>query len=159
MNISSPGVKALDIWNVLTSQITTKGSMGKALNSYASASDVLQLESAGEVTRTGDAVLTKKKEFLIALAGTYRVTFEVKYSINAANAVGQVFKNGVAHGASHGTVADHSAYQEFTDDLVFAAGDLCQLYIRPALGTETASAKNFRVKGTLALLVGEEQSV
>lgn len=66
MNISSPGVKALDIWNVLTAQITMVGSIGVLLDANLADTfyenfgslldDSADLVATGDVTGAADVV-------------------------------------------------------------------------------------------------------
>ncbi|GAI19983.1 unnamed protein product, partial [marine sediment metagenome] len=85
-------------------------------------SDVLIFnEHEAEFSHLGD-VATKKCELLILNTGTFRFTFEIKNSLNVVNARGQIYKDGVVHGTLRQTEADHTVYQEFTEDLEFEAG-------------------------------------
>ena len=124
-----------------------------------SASETLLLSSDAEVTHTGDTTLTKVKEFVVTVPGTYRITAELKQSVDVSSAQYQVNINGSPVGVLHPTVSDHTVYQEFSDDLEVVPNDLVQAFIKVTIGSRTAFLRNFRLKGDLGVGVGVERSV
>lgn len=73
-------------------------------------------------------------------AGTYRVSFWL-HGGGTTTAYGQIYKNGSALGTlrANGT----SNYVEYTEDLSFAAGDTCQLFVYCSASSATGNFKNF----------------
>jgi len=115
-----------------------------------SVSDNLLISADTERSNLG-SVNTKVKEIRIDYPGTYRFTFNTKVS-GPGMGQARVFKNGVAHGAikSFG----NTEYPNIeSDDLVFATGDLAQLYLVNDSPIETTFAKEFRIKGDLDIVM------
>jgi len=122
-------------------------------------SDNLLLSSDAEVTHTGDTSMHKKKEFAMAVSGYFRITFEIKYSKDGIKSYGHIYRNGVAWGTRQETVSPHDTYQAFSEDLIFGAGDLLQLYIGNMDGGEIAYAKLLRIHGDESVGAGVEAPV
>lgn len=99
-----------------------------------------------ERSHTG-TTYTIKKEFTIKKAGTYRITFELKSSSSADYAYGRIYKNSVAFGTERSTLS--LDYVSFSEDLAFAIGDKCQLYIKGQSAGVTAYTRNFMLKTSI----------
>lgn len=69
----------------------------------------------------------KKKEMLMNLGGTYRVSFQLMGE-GTYFVWGRIYKNGVAYGTERGPV-DSSGFT-FTEDLLFSQGDYLQIYVK-----------------------------
>lgn len=106
-----------------------------------SASDVLK--NANDSEQSHDtSTYTKKKEVVCPVNGTLRIKFDLK-GANATNPVyGKVYKDGIAHGAEQSITSD--TYVTKSEDLVFAKGDLIQLYIKVFSGATHVYIENFR---------------
>ena len=105
------------------------------------------IASANTKRGTTNTTYTKIKEVEITEAGTYRVAFDLRTDNGSDLAYGRVYKNAVAHGTENSTLSTGSGgnpNQNFSEDLDFAAGDLCQLYIK-ATSPSTAEADDFRI--------------
>jgi len=84
----------------------------------------------------------KKKEILIARSGTWRITFHLK--IESYTVFGRIYKNGAAYGTERSTT--YNTYQTFSEDLIFQAGDLVQLYVKVENGSVMGYYGNFLLK-------------
>lgn len=89
---------------------------------------------------------TKKKEIRLNKAGTYRISFALSPGQHEA-VLGKIYKNGVAYGIQREVPSNNSGGTSttFTQDLVFAANDLVQLYIRPKAVEYWVYCSSFRV--------------
>ena len=87
----------------------------------------------------------KVKEFRINKNGTYRVNFDLKSSSGTYNGRGQIYKNGVGFGTIQ--TQSGTTYVTKTEDLAFAAGDTCELWIDSNNAGATGYVRNFRLYG------------
>jgi hypothetical protein len=110
------------------------------------ASDTLRL-SANTVrnkTGAGSTDYSKIKEIKVIRAGTYRVKFDMRRSSGtAAYVYGTVYKNGIAHGTEQNESS--ASFVTLSQDLVFAASDLVQLYYKTGNIADTVEIRNFRI--------------
>lgn len=84
------------------------------------------------------------KEIRTGVAGTLRVKFYLYASYAGHTIYGQVYKNGVPYGVER-SVTWLEGY-ESSEDLVFAAGDLIQLYLKVSgAKSGTTTAGGFKV--------------
>ena len=84
---------------------------------------------------------TKLKAFTIPISGTYRVKFSI-ITRGDDTGTGRIYKNGVAFGTSQ--VSSNSvSYVVFSEDLVFNAGETCELWGRGSISW--ADFTNFRM--------------
>lgn len=86
------------------------------------------------------------KSIRIFFSGIYRIKFDLKGN-NTAEFSGRIYKNGVAHGTEQMTTS--TSYVNYSEDLVFAADDLIQLYIRTNYVGRNVDTRNFRLYGTI----------
>jgi len=98
------------------------------------------LQRADTERSTSSNSFVKAKEISVAMGGTYRILFDMKHTLASQGAEGQIFKNGVAFGTLRATSS--TTYVNFTEDLVFAAGDLIQLFHRVP-GSGEVQTRNF----------------
>ena len=132
----------------MTDEKIWKGTGGNVeeIDVPASPADVLQVVASDDLAASADAersitstTPTKKKEMTILIGGTYRVKFDIRAP--SGSAYGRVYKNGGVWGTERNNT---TPYATFSEDLVFATGDLAQLYIwHPFAGT--AYCRNFRL--------------
>ena len=124
--------------------------------SYATTvpSENLRASSDSIAQVSSNSVYVKKKAFTIVTPGTYRVKFDMQSS-GTATAYAQIYKNGVAFGTVRSVST--SGYVTFTEDLVFAAGDTCEVWIKAV--TTTAYVKNFRMYFDVAYSMNFNPSV
>ena len=123
-------------------------------------SDNLLLSSDAEVTHTGATSYIKKKEFAMAVSGYFRIKCKVKIVVaNGQTGMYTIYRNGAAWGVEHVTAIPKDTYQEFTDNLIFGAGDLLQLYIKTSHAAETVSVKELRIYGDEGVGAGVEAPV
>ena len=109
----------------------------------AIASDILRA-SLDSVSTTNITTYVKKKAFTILLSGTYRVKFSLNLTTTSGDTCqGLIYKNGVAFGTDRSTSS--STYAIFSQDLVFAAGDTCELWIKTSYAGSPGNAKDFRM--------------
>lgn len=103
---------------------------GKSDDAYMYAGSNYLLMSAN--TQRGNAnvfTYTKYKEAVIFTPGTYRVTFDLSNQGNgSSHAYGRIYKNDVAYGTERVDSSTGGNWSSFSEDLVFAKGDLVQLY-------------------------------
>ena len=140
--LSSPGIKAIDVWNALASQLTAVGGLGMALV-YASvvlAGDIL-LASDDTTENDGTDIYVKIKEFTAYATGTFRVKFDLRTS-GIANAFGRIYKNGVAFGTEQ--TNNTGIMVTKSEDLDFKYLDTVELWIKSSVG-ELAVAENYRI--------------
>ena len=105
---------------------------------------------SADTERTNDTTsYTKIKEVTITRSGTYTIAWEHKIQTNPLICYTRVYKNGSAFGTEKTTSS--ASYWAVSDDLAFAVGDLCQLYIKTSSARVTAYAKNFKVKWQLSV--------
>ncbi len=109
------------------------------------ASDV-EVGAADTERSTGNTVYEESKVIQIIYSGIYRITFDLKTNHTDSIAYAKLYKDGVSFGTeqTNGTVD----YVNKSEDLYFAAGELCQLYIKTATGPYEVYVQNFKVKGT-----------
>jgi len=162
-NTGKAGVQVSDIWNALLSGIATPASIGALIannvgySAGVEVSDNLLHSNDPETTESG-AAYVKTKEILILSSGTYRIKFSVQSPTNAGNmARGRIYKNGVAFGTEQGNVS--VSYVEYSEDLYFAQGDLCQMYQKNTGGAHACNVKEFRLYGDVVGVVGANKVV
>jgi hypothetical protein len=95
---------------------------------------------------TASPIYVVLKETLITTTGIMRTSFDLKQSNALAVAYGKVYRNGVAVGTERTTSL--TTYQTFTEDILFAAGDLYQIYVKVS-GGWSAFVRNQKVLGTI----------
>lgn len=84
---------------------------------------------------------TMKKEIQVFNGGTYRVKFTL-WMTGGTTGRGRIYKNGVAFGTERtGTTTP----TEYSEDLVFSAGDLIQIYVIRDSGGDSIICSNFRL--------------
>jgi len=115
---------------------------------FSQASDVILATAATERT-TYSVPYVKLKEIFIGFAGTFRVRCGLKTSFDSANAYYKIYKNGIAFGAEQMTLSETYVY--FSEDLVFAANDLLQLYVHISNATYFASVIDLTVRGDIII--------
>jgi len=124
-----------------TQKIVTPASLRGQSIASTHASDSLRASADTELSITdGPSVYTKKKAFRIITGGTYRVKFALRES-NMPSIYGRIYKNGVAFGTERTT---STGLTTFSEDLVFAAGDTCELWVKGG-GAGTGYLSNFRL--------------
>lgn len=132
----------------MTDEKIWKGTGGNVeeIDVPSSAADVLQAAASDNLAASADTqrsitstTPTKKKEMTILIGGTYRVKFDIRSPSGSAH--GRVYKNSVGFGTERNNT---TPYATFSQDLVFATGDLAQLYIWHPYGG-TAYCRNFRL--------------
>lgn len=116
-----------------------------------SASDTV-LASADTERHETSTTWTKKKEIIIGLPGEYRITFDLKSDYATHDALGKIYKNGVAYGTEQSVTG--TTYVTKSEDLTFSEGDLIQLYIRGQSSGDEAFVRNFKVKATVGTAIG-----
>lgn len=89
---------------------------------------------------------TKVKEITIEKAWTYTIDFDLR-NWWSNTWYGRVYKDWVAFGIEQSQATD--TYTTKSENLTFAAWDLCQLYLKHSWAWGTAYAENFRVKWAL----------
>ena len=143
-SMNTPGHKALDIWNVLASQMSQGDSLGWLLANAPRviASDDLITSDDTEET-TASAIYEKRKEFTVYGTGTYRVKFDLRGYSSPENGYGRIYKNGVAYGTEQ-VVADENFVTK-SEDLIFEYGDTVELWAHTV--TMNAAVKNYRLYG------------
>lgn len=134
--------------------VPTAGSVNDAVKSLVdvkylgptgySLSNVVLFSNDNEKTGTY-AGYTKFKEMICPLTATIRIYFELKAGGNGETHYGRIYKNGVAFGTARST--DIEAYQTYSEDLAFAAGDLIQIYAHSTGGAPVVYIRNFRILG------------
>ena len=86
---------------------------------------------------------TMVKEIEVVKAGTYRITWDAYYVGGfGSGSANRIYKNGVAFGLE---VDPGATYSSQSQDLVFSAGDMIQLYIKHPSAAQNSFAKNFVV--------------
>lgn len=81
-------------------------------------------------------------EIKIGRAGTYRVVFRLKSS-GGLNAFGKIYKDDSPYGSEQDKAG---AYEDKSEDLVFAEGDTLQLYLKSENVISTASSNYLDVR-------------
>lgn len=112
-----------------------------------------------EVSVPSGTSWTKKKEIKINELAPDEATFRLKFDMMESGGAGsdsgvRIYRNGTAHGAVHGAENLDTWYTK-TEDLVFAKGDLIQLYMYCNVTDRTVYAKNFRVYGSVVDMTAE----
>ena len=100
------------------------------------------IASADTERTTGSSTYVKVKEIEIVDAGTVTVSFGLRTSNAAETTNGRVYKNGVAFGTEQSTAS--TTFVTKSENLVFAPGDLIQLYIK-VLTAGTSTINNFQI--------------
>jgi len=109
-------------------------------------SDILYRDDA--TVSTSSTTMTKKKECLILMSGTYTTSFD-----GESPGEYQIYKNGSPYGTLR---SPGSGWQTFTEVLSFDVGDTYELWMRKT-GAGNADARNFRLLGTRVFpAVGEK---
>lgn len=121
---------------LVVTPVTLKG----LFTTIITASDNLRASADTELSISNQSVWVKMKAFTIAKTGTYRVKFSIRES-SMAVIYGMIYKNGVAHGTQRQAT---SGLLTFSEDLVFSAGDTCELWIKGG-GSGTGYCSNFRI--------------
>jgi len=111
------------------------------------ASDEILLSADTEKFQS-TTIYVKVKEVKITRSGTYRIKFDLRVNLVGADAYGRVRKNGVAFGTER--ITGLTSYTTYTEDLIFSAEDLVQLYFKNDIG-RTVYTRNFRVCGKIPL--------
>lgn len=149
-------VTAATFGKLLADMVTSLAALPTAQNFTIAAADALLASHDAEVSETAGGP-TKKLEFLIMITGVYRITLEVKNSTDANQANAFIYKNGVDQTGELESESPFNQYFLHSNDLYFEEGDLCQLYITAV--TNTATVKEFRIKGVLSTAAVAELSV
>jgi len=140
--MSVPGTKALDVWNVLVTQLNTAQGIGMNLfyNSVVAVGDVL-LASIDAIETSSSDVYEKVKEFTVYATGTFRLKFDLKTS-SGVTAYGRIYKNGAAFGTEQTNAT--TSYVEKSEDLAFRFGDTVELWLKRT-SPDNALARNYRI--------------
>lgn len=115
----------------------------------SAAGDNLWLSADAEVVDPSASYI-KHKEIFCPFDGTIRIAFDLHGGGGVPTVYGRIYKNGVAVGTERSTTS--ATYVTYTEDLVFAANDLIQLYIHCNGSAQNAYARNFRISSALAIL-------
>jgi len=94
----------------------------------------------------------KLKEIFLTLPGIYRITFDLKTGAGGGTASGMVYKNGVLIGTTQTNTT--TTYANKSEDLIFDAHDLVQLYVKADTIPHEAFVRNFKIKGIATALPG-----
>ncbi|MBA7583988.1 hypothetical protein ES708_25940 [subsurface metagenome] len=92
-------------------------------------------------------VWTKVKEIWTPYNGTMRIKFDIRHGTGSSYVWGKIYKDGVEHGAQKENLTE--IYETYSDDLVFAEGDLIQLYTYSECETVDCYARNLRIYGLI----------
>lgn len=107
------------------------------------ASDVLKI-SADTASSTAALSFAKSKEVLVRRAGTYRIKFDLQ-DVNVVTH-GKIYKNGAGYGTDRDTAGGNSGtWTTYSEDKVFAIGDLIQIYFYTTNASFPAQLRNFRI--------------
>ena len=97
--------------------------------------------SSDSYIRASYSTWTKLKAFTVPISGTYRVKFSI-IARTGDTGYGRIYKNGVELGTQQ-TSTNGASYVVFSEDLVFNAGETCELWGRGS--TSWADFTNFRM--------------
>lgn len=130
------------------------GSLPSRLPNYAVAAGVQVIKASATEQHnnstersTTSKSYVKLKETLLVVTGIVRTSFDLRASDGNA-CVGKVYKNGVAVGTERLVIG--TTWTTFTEDLVFAAGDLYQIYAHAdTIYANSALVRNQKVLGTI----------
>jgi hypothetical protein len=100
------------------------------------------IQSADTERTHGNTTPTKVKEIQVALAGVYRVKFDLKHDVATYEAIARIYKNGGAEGTQRSNST--TSYVNYSEDITLAAGDLLQLYAWVG-AISNAYVRNFRI--------------
>jgi len=95
------------------------------------ADEVIMGNRANNVGTTFSASYSKRAEFIVPVNGTYRILTNVKATAGTASV--RIYKNSAALGTESSTTST-TVFTELSEDLVFSAGDLLQLYTKQTVG-------------------------
>lgn len=114
---------------------------------YALSDDVLLSHDAVVTTISTTYVKVKAiiLDSLTVSPETIRIRFEIMRD-GTGTAYAKIYKNGVAVGIER--TNNSGTYKGFSEDLLFAEGDTCELWIRINHYPPTAYARNFRILGS-----------
>lgn len=112
-----------------------------------SAGDIL-LQSADTIrTKNGGGtsdVYEMKKEIQLPRPGTYRIKFAIEGSGAGVDGYGRIYRNGGAVGTER--IKTGASYTTFSEDIDgWTDGDLCQLYCRTGIASQSMNLKEFRI--------------
>jgi len=124
-------------------QDTMKAVLDDVAENAVNASDDLLLSHDDEEECIGS--WTKIKEILILKTGRYRTKFDLRSDTGGVTMSARIYKNGSTHGTLRQTTS--TDYTTYTEDLPFAEGDLCQLYVDTTSPPAKAYIRNFRLYG------------
>ena len=119
------------------------------------ASDTLQQSNdTARTTSTGAYEKKKETKLNIGLTGTIRIKFDLRVVVvGAQNAVGKLYRNGVAIGTERSTAS--GAYQTYSEDFncsTWEQNDLIQLYAyHQNSPTDASYVRNLQLYGELNL--------
>ena len=144
------GVTNVKIWTGWTLELYSDGN-NWCVKSFCPFPDKLKLASGTTFTLASAATersttstsYVKMKEFVAAQNGTVTVYFEIKTSNYGASVYGRIYKNGTAYGTERSTTS--TSYDNYSENLTFAAGDLIQIYLRTDNASYTAYIRNAKV--------------
>jgi len=136
---------------------TTPGTLGMLVGKAVSATQIKIIDIPNGVQVAGDNLLIsadtsrrgdgqtyiKYKEIECTEAGTYRVKFNLATNSAGNYAYGKIYKNGVAYGTEQSN--NSTTPVTMSKDLVFAEGDLIQLYGKHADTNHACVLTNFRI--------------
>ena len=112
---------------------------------YVTSDDLLHSHDA-EATQDHKA-WTKVKEIRCPYDGTLRIKFDIKKGTGSVDGRGKIYKNDVVHGTEQ--INTTETYETYSEDLVFAEGDLIQLYTWSECETVLVYARNLRIYGLI----------
>lgn len=105
------------------------------------------LIASDTLSRNASTTYTLIKEIRLAIAGNYRISFDLCTNSVSGNPVSaRIYKNGVAIGTERTTTSIDPAYVTYTEDINgWEATDLCQIWAKRVSTVATAKVINFRV--------------
>ena len=123
-----------------SSKVVTSATLHGVVSGTAIASDTLR--ASNNETCTNDTVTyIKQKAFTVNIDGVHRVKFDLYEGDNAAR--GMIYKNGVPFGTE--CINGTHVWVTYSEDLTFATGDTCELWLRMNTLGPTAYARNFQL--------------
>lgn len=133
--------------DTLAIYLKVAGTWARAGISSVVAGDNIYLSADTEKNNASPDVYTKSKEIAVGFfGGTIRVKFDAAEATSSSgNCKARIYKNGVAFGTEQTITAVYSSFNTFTEDLVFGAGDTCELWVTAPSTLHNVYTRNFRL--------------